>query len=386
MRCQSSARHCGGYPDLGRSILPTGAFVGWHERSLLLEQNQAQLVAHFLGDYLPPEGSVPTRHQSPVYWAELFPTFLHSQSPVIKASLSALTLIHLAKSRHDDALAHRSRQHYRQAVQQICALKGKDDPSHLIRTAMILALYELYAQPPGQGHAWNVHVTAACNLAREHRAAMLNNQDRQRLRTIEFLRKCVNVSDGVSAVNRSPMGLSTDRFDLLLDILSEIGQLRSGLRHQIARNGVTWDSTACLLMTSACLENQLLSWYHKWQSETNHPLFTIRSTTVPPAAMHPRQPEETMFFTDPSGIPHLLLYWLGLVLLYATVAETLRGLTSEQVRSRTIQQRLTKADALCHHFATRLAQCQSGCTGKGTGTAILAAAAWQAAQSVRAVS
>ena len=332
---------------------------------------------------------------------ELFPTFLHSQSPVIQTSLTALTLMHLAKSRHDDALAHRGRGHYMQAVQQICLLKGAEDPCDLIRTAMILALYELYAQAPGQDHAWNVHVQAACNLARELHSGMetLNTQDRRRLRTIEvglsglaygivltvqFLRMCANLSLEPPSVFRSHVELSTDSFDLLLNTLSEICQFRGGLRHQSVRSGVTWDSTAGILRASACFEKRLLSWYHELQSEAIHPLFMIRPATTRPMPVQLQKPEETMFFTNPSGIPHLLLYWLGMVLVYVTVAEALRGLANSGLfpPSRTIEQRLAKADALCHHFVNRLAQCQSACTGKGTGTAILAAAACQAAQQI----
>ncbi|GKZ45331.1 hypothetical protein AbraIFM66951_007948 [Aspergillus brasiliensis] len=60
--------------------------------------------------------------------------------------------------------------------------------SDLIRTAMILALYEVCAQPLAQDHAWSVHVQAACKLARESKVAteMLTPQDLRRLRTIEI--------------------------------------------------------------------------------------------------------------------------------------------------------------------------------------------------------
>ncbi|PWY94354.1 hypothetical protein BO94DRAFT_621764 [Aspergillus sclerotioniger CBS 115572] len=238
----------------------------------------------------PSDGTSDPWHQSPVYWVELFPTFLHSQSPAIKSSLSALVLTHLAKSRNEDALAHCGRDHYMQAVQQICTLEGAVHPCDLICTAMILALYELYARPLGQDHAWNVHVQAACNLAQ----VGLWDLGYGIVLTVQFLRMCVNVPDQASSILPSHVELFTDSFDLLLNTLSEICQFRTGLRPSF-RSEVTWDSAAGILRASTCFENRLLCWYHELQSKAIHPLFMVGPATVPPVPVHAQEPEEMIF-------------------------------------------------------------------------------------------
>ncbi|CRG82944.1 hypothetical protein PISL3812_00291 [Talaromyces islandicus] len=145
------------------------------------------LISHFLDDYLPPHASGSVPYQSPVYWAEAFLSFLDSQSTIVNASLSALTLAHLANSKCDVALAQLGRHYYGLAMQQICALQEPKHPTALVRTGMILGLYELYNQPLGHHHAWQVHVQAAYSLMRElefpHQA--LNKHDLRRLFTIE---------------------------------------------------------------------------------------------------------------------------------------------------------------------------------------------------------
>ncbi|GLA05887.1 hypothetical protein AnigIFM60653_006408 [Aspergillus niger] len=307
----------------------------------MVVQSQVQLVSIFLRDYLPPEAPDSTKHQSPVYWVELFSSFVQSESPVVKTALAALTLVHTASLQQDDALAHYSRHHYVQAMQQICALTEVDYCSDLVRTAMILALYEVCAQPSGQDHAWSVHVQAACRLASESNTAteMLTAHDLHRLRTIE---------------------------------------------HELLRNKITWDSATYLIRVSVSLERKLLHWNHEWQSESRYPLFMIVPPTAGPMATPSGKPEEKIFIPRADDIPLLLFYWLGMTMVYATIANVLRGIQDVQhVPTTMLERRLAKATGLCHRFVDRISQCQMGCADKGLGTMILAAAVCRAAQTLR---
>ncbi|OJJ77393.1 hypothetical protein ASPBRDRAFT_190701 [Aspergillus brasiliensis CBS 101740] len=355
------------------------AIAGWNNRSLMVYQHQVQLVSIFLRDYLPTAVPDSTK-QSPVYWVELFPFLVDSASPVVRISLSALTLVHLASLQEDNALAHCSRHHYLQAVEQICALTDMNY-SDLIRTAMILALYEVCAQPSGQDHAWSVHVQAACRLASESRVAteMLTAQDLRRLRTIEYLHICTNVKHQPLTLRSQKS--SDNRFDMLLDILYEVGRLHRYSQHQVGDNKITWDSATHLMRVSVSLERKLLSWFHEWQSDSQHPLCII----VPPAGpITPSGKHEEMFIPDAGNIPLLLFYWLGMAMAYATVVRILRGTSNSQhVPAKMLEERLVKATSLCHHFVNRINQCQGGCAGKGLGTTILAAAVCQAAQKLQ---
>ncbi|GKZ83748.1 hypothetical protein AnigIFM56816_008844 [Aspergillus niger] len=386
MRCQSSARNCGGYSDLSRTRLLDIAITGRNNRSLMVVQSQVQLVSIFLRDYLPPEAPDSTKHQSPVYWVELFSSFVQSESPVVKTALAALTLVHTASLQQDDALAHYSRHHYVQAMQQICALTEVDYCSDLVRTAMILALYEVCAQPSGQDHAWSVHVQAACKLARESNTAteMLTEQDLRRLRTIEYLHICTNINHGPSLTLLSHAEPSANRFDILLDILYELGQLHSYFQHELLRNKITWDSATYLIRVSVSLERRLLHWNHEWQSESRYPLFMIVPPTAGPTATPSGKPEEKMSIPQADDVPLLLFYWLGMTMVYATIAKVLRGTQEFQhVPATILERRLAKATGLCHRFVDRISQCQVGCADKGLGTIILAAAVGQAAQKLQ---
>lgn len=169
-----------------RAPLWDTTIVGLNNRSLTVAQNQEQLVSIFLRDYLPPEAPDP-KNQSPIHWVKLFPSFSQSVLPVVRTALTALTLAHVASLRKDHNLEQYSRHYYVQAIQQICTLTDIDYVSDLVRSAMILALYEVCAQPSGQEDAWSVHVQAAGKLASESNFAteLLNTQDLRRLRTIE---------------------------------------------------------------------------------------------------------------------------------------------------------------------------------------------------------
>ncbi|KAI2985913.1 transcriptional regulator family: Fungal Specific TF [Aspergillus niger] len=386
MRCQSSARNCGGYSDLSHTRPMNTAIAGRNGRSLMVYQHQVQLVSIFLRDYLPPEAPDSTKHQSPVHWVELFSSFVQSESPVVRTALAALTLVHMASLQQDDALAHYSRHYYVQAMQQICALTEVDYCSDLVRTAMILALYEVCAQPSGQDHAWSVHVQAACNLASESNTAteMLTAQDLRRLRTIEYLHICTNINLEPYFTLLSHAQPSANRFDILLDILYELGQLHSYSQQELRRNKITWDSATYLIRVSVSLERKLLHWNHEWQSESRYPLFMIVPPTAGPTATPSGKPEEKMSIPKADDVPLLLFYWLGMTMVYATIAKVLRGTQEFQhVPATILERRLAKATGLCHRFVDRISQCQVGCADKGLGTIILAAAVGQAAQKLQ---
>lgn len=157
------------------------------ELSLAANQNKTQLFSQFMDDYLPPKSSASITYQSPVYWVETLSSLMSSQSRLVNESLSALVLIHTATSRKDDALSQCSRLSYGLLMQQILGLRQLSDPTDLIRTGMILALYETYNSAPDQNHAWQIHVEAAYNLLSQYRipAGVLNDHDLRRLRTIE---------------------------------------------------------------------------------------------------------------------------------------------------------------------------------------------------------
>lgn len=81
-------------------------------------------------------------------------------------------------------------------MQHILELRQLSDPTDLIRTGMILALYETYDSAPDQDDAWQVHVEAACNLMRQSHlsAGALNDHDLRRLYTIE-VGCCISFQD-----------------------------------------------------------------------------------------------------------------------------------------------------------------------------------------------
>lgn len=151
------------------------------------------MMSKFLDDYLPPRASNTVSDQTPVYWAETFGTLLNSKSAIVKMSLSALTLANLSNLQRDDTLAHHGRHYYSQTIQSICALRKLEHPSDLIRTSMILALYELYSQPISLESPWNVHVKAAYNLTQRSglQSETLSKHDLRRLCTMEVRLKSI---------------------------------------------------------------------------------------------------------------------------------------------------------------------------------------------------
>ncbi|RAL08580.1 Zn(II)2Cys6 transcription factor [Aspergillus homomorphus CBS 101889] len=379
-RCRSSNRECGG----SSSTTPThGTHTLLHPSQQLMAeyQSQTQLLAQFLHDYLPPKTRRAVTYPSPLHWAETFFTLLESGSPIVHASLAALTLTHTANTRHDDALAQQGRHQYELAVQQIRALPALTQPTDLIRSGMILALYESCTHSPGQGNAWQIHVQAACNLVRQLAAPALalSKQDLRRLRTVDFLRICI---DGqiISPPNLElPAEPATDVFDRLLDILYQIMHTLAAVRRKTRLDGLNRDSAELLMRRAVVHEAQLLDWYRGLQSEDGGMVISR-----PAAVSREATKKNALAFSNPSVIPLMLLYWLGMVAVYASTAETLQTLAQSRqfATSTTLPQRLNKADSLCRHFANRIHQRHAGCAGLGLGTAILAAATAAAARQI----
>lgn len=166
-----------------------------------------------------------------------------------------------------------------------------------------------------------------------------------------------------------PKGLSADMFDRLLEILSQTAYLLSTLRKKSSYGGLDRDSANTLLQQSVYNEGQLLTWFHELQSEGSQPLFFFHTP-------------ETIRFTNPSSIPLLLLYWLGLVAVYASMAKALRILVRTDERTTCLKKKLETAELLCYRFANRLSQCHTGCVGMGRGTTILLMATSLAAQQI----
>lgn len=185
---------------------------------------------------------------------------------------------------------------------------------------------------------------------------------------------------------------SADPFDRLLEILSQIPRLIGTLRQQRARgHGLNKSSAENLLKDSVFTEGQLLTWFHELQSKSSvQPLFSTRPLPISPMFVSQAQDSvlETMEFSDPSTIHLMLLYWLGLVAVYASMAEALRFLSQSDTFTTSdwytspgvLQKRLKRAQALSYKISNRISQCQARCVGMGRGTAILVEISSLAAQ------
>lgn len=177
-------------------------------------------------------------------------------------------------------------------------------------------------------------------------------------------------------------GLSADRFDRLLEILSQAAHLLASLQQKGPCGGLDRDNADILLQQSIYNEGKLLKWFHELQTEEgNQPLFFSQHTSNDT----PENSQETINFTNPSSIPLLALYWLGLVAVYASMTKTLRILVrteEERAREKSLKQRLETAELICYHLTNRLSQAHTGCVGMGQGTTILLMATSLAAQQI----
>jgi hypothetical protein len=176
-------------------------------------------------------------------------------------------------------------------------------------------------------------------------------------------------------------GLSADKFDRLLEILSQTANLLSALQKNSSYSGLDRENANTLLQQSTYNEGQLLTWFHELQSEKGtQPLFFFHAQNMSVDTLE--IPQETISFTNPSTIPLLLLYWLGLVAVYASMVKALHILVRTDERT-CLKKKLETAELLCYRFANRLSQCHTGCVGMGRGTTILSMATSLAAQQIR---
>lgn len=206
---------------------------------------------------------------------------------------------------------------------------------------------------------------------------------RTRTDCIQFLRLCMSGQNMTSSgLYFQPKGLSADKFDRLLEILSQAAHLLASLQQKSPSGRLDINMTNTLLQQSVHTEGQLLTWFHELQSEEgSQPLSFSQNMSIDTL----ESPQETMHFTNPSSIPLLALYWLGLVAVYASMTKTLRILVrteDEQARAKSLKQRLEIAESLSYRFVNRLSHCHAGCVGMGQGTTILLMATSMAAQQI----
>ncbi|KAJ6021810.1 hypothetical protein N7540_007314 [Penicillium herquei] len=295
--------------------------------------------------------------------------------------------MHISKSQGDTTLADRSRHCYNILLKQIFGLKQLKDPTDLIRTGMILALYETYNPIPGQENAWPIHVEAAYNLMtsshtpNEH---LLNEHDLRRLYTTEFLRIWINDLIVVPQIPHSTWS-STGLFDELLKLLFKATESLYDYRMKKKMKSCDLISIENMLATTRNIETQLFDWYSQLQSKNVDSLFTVQEPfSSPQANTHIHQ--SVLIFTDPSTIPLLLLYWLGLVIVYNFMFEALDNFAywGSPQTTRYLQQKMNDTDALCRRYSDLIAQCQaSATTGGGLGNIIFAMATFSGAQNVK---
>ncbi|OJJ50266.1 hypothetical protein ASPZODRAFT_1137767 [Penicilliopsis zonata CBS 506.65] len=393
LRCRRSGTVCEGFSGL---ILLTDSTLLSRQRSLVAHQQRAQLLSRFLEDYLPPQASNEVAYTTPVSWVERFPDFSRGNSPLIRNCVSALALMHFAKTRQIDSLVREDAHYYSPAVQETCTLQRNQCPADLTRAAMILGLYELYSLGPSvQLHAWRVHIIAATQLAQELSPPIqsLSNSDLRRLQTLQFLQSCATRKEQ-RCPQRANHG-SNNRFDQLMDVLFEVGELYRHLEQIRVSSGETkCRSTDLLLRKAFDIEQKLLGWCHELQSENcSTPLFLAKCDEQ-------RSNQTIITFPNASAIPLLMLYWLGMVVIYSSASEGLQMLeVDESIRMQDFgvyefglnlsarseqfdydQTLEDEAEVLCKHFVSKISQSQADCMEKGLGTATLAAASLQAAQ------
>lgn len=138
-----------------------------------------------------------------------------------------------------------------------------------------------------------------------------------------------------------------------------------------------------MLKMSLDIERCLFHWHNKLELENDHPLFMTRAGPTSSIPINAYDQLQTIIFSDISSIHLLLFYWLGLVIVYESMTEALETFvqSSRPQPPHDSYERMEAADSLCHHFVTRIFQCQADATtGKGRGIAIFATATSLAAQ------
>lgn len=157
-------------------------------------------------------------------------------------------------------------------------------------------------------------------------------------------------------------------FDRLLEILCQTAYLLVPLQERNSHNEISRNSANTLLQQSVYNEGQLLTWFHELQLEDGSRPLSISQHMLDDTL---ESTQETINYTNSSSIPLLALYWLGLVVVYTSMAKALRILIREGDERSCLKKKLETAELLCYRLANRLSQWHTRCVGVGQGTSIL---------------
>lgn len=118
----------------------------------------------------------------------------------------------------------------------------------------------------------------------------------------------------------------SNAYDQLLDILFKIPSIVEELEQLKSQSNTTicLRRVSSLLLNAFHIEENLMQWYQKLNTNfgDNEPLFATQPTTSVPNELHVTNGRIT--FRNESLIPLLLLYWLGLVIIYTTITTALQ--------------------------------------------------------------
>jgi hypothetical protein len=154
----------------------------------------------------------------------------------------------------------------------------------------------------------------------------------------------------------------------LLDILFKIPSLVEEFERSKSSNQAECHrQVSSLLFKALNIEEELMQWYRKLDTdEVNEPLFLIQPT---PVSNGINATNGRITFRNESIIPLVLLYWLGMVIIYTTVTAALQtsdamDLNSFQMQESTLlDSSLSHAnrsqDSLARNFDLPLAHCEN---------------------------
>lgn len=137
----------------------------------------------------------------------------------------------------------------------------------------------------------------------------------------------------LSETLRSTVKTSSNLYNQLLDILFKIpGLLEESERIKFSNEETYHTLASNLLLKALHIEEDLLQWYERMNTThaVSEPLFLIQPG---PVRNGKNVTEAKITFRNESIIPPLLLYWLGLVLVYTIITAALRAPESMGVDS-----------------------------------------------------
>ncbi|KAH8695299.1 hypothetical protein BGW36DRAFT_382454 [Talaromyces proteolyticus] len=386
-QCQASSRKCEGYSQLvNQTLLST--ITPYEHKPLSACQHWTQLLSLFLTDYLPVNHSPrQVQYCSSVSWVETFPKLMNSNlHSICGVALTALILVHNGRAQKNEVWVREGEIYYSSAVEEICSWKRIMDPSEVIRTAMVLALYEAYTSYPREVYKWRVHVRAACNFATESSLYKpdlgLRKYDIYRLETIQFLSSFMLDHEeapwqSFSNIFEKAGQHSTDIFGFLLNILPEVSQMYEEVKHmQEIDNSTSATCPKGLLHKCLDTEKKLLGWYKELTSVHDGPLFLFTKSPSGEKNSH----SISIKFPNTSIIPHLMIYWLSMVMTYTCICTAiLAGAESFQNSFQIEEGRLKKRGindfiSLYTHYILHISQSQLECMNRELGIALISSA------------